>query len=222
MSTVGLITIGQAPRVDIWPDIEEQLRGHTVVEHGALDELSPEDIAKLAPRGDEERVVSRLRDGSSATMSEHALAPLVQGAVDRAAASGAQAILIMCTGNLPNVTASVPLYTAEKLARAGMAGLADGRRLGLVVPEPEQQNIIRQRWASTFGVEASIAPANPYSGNASDLAGAARSLVAQGSQVIFLDCVGYTQAMADEVTRIANVPTVTARALAVRLIASIL
>lgn len=221
MSTVALITIGQAPRVDIWPDIEGLLTAHTVIEHGALDELSASDIAQLAPAPGEERVVSRLRDGGSATMSEHALAPLVQGAVDRAVAAGAQAILIMCTGNVPDVTAPVPLYTAEKLARAGMAGLADGHRLGLVVPEPEQQDVIHQRWADGYGIDAAIAAANPYAGSVVDLSAAAQLLADAGSHIIFLDCVGYTQAMADEVTRVTGVPAVTARSLAVRLLAAV-
>lgn len=221
MSTLALITIGQAPRVDIWPDIAPLLDAHTVIEHGALDELSAEEIARLAPNGNEERVVSRLRDGSSATMSEHALAPLVQSAIDRSVAGGAQAVLIMCTGNVPSVTAPVPLYTAEKLARAGMAGLADARRLGVVVPEPEQRQVIQQRWAAAFGIDASIAAANPYAGEAEALAAAAQQLAADGAEIVFLDCVGYTQAMADEVSRIAGVPVLTARSLAVRLLAAV-
>ncbi|MGF3052832.1 AroM family protein [Microbacterium sp. YY-03] len=69
--------------------------------------------------------------------------------------------------------------------------------------------------------DAAIAPVNPYVGSAEESANAARQVAADGAQIIFLDCVGYTQAMADDVTRITGVPAITARSLAVRLVAAV-
>ena len=66
MKRLGLVTIGQAPRVDLTPDLEPLLPGIEIIERGALDHLSNEEIAALVIADGDEVLVSRLRDGSSA------------------------------------------------------------------------------------------------------------------------------------------------------------
>ena len=52
MTKVGLITVGQSPRSDVVPDMAAILGGDVeILEAGALDGLSREQIAPLAPRG---------------------------------------------------------------------------------------------------------------------------------------------------------------------------
>ena len=47
---VGTVTIGQAPRVDITPDLKTIIGdGIEIVEAGALDGLTKEQIAAMAP-----------------------------------------------------------------------------------------------------------------------------------------------------------------------------
>ena len=66
MTKVGLITVGQSPRSDVVPDMAAILGGDVeILEAGALDGLSREQIAPLAPEGDDEILVTRLADGSS-------------------------------------------------------------------------------------------------------------------------------------------------------------
>ena len=61
MTTIGLITVGQAPRSDVVPDMAAILGGDVeIVEAGALDGLTREEIAPLAPEGDDEIIVTRL------------------------------------------------------------------------------------------------------------------------------------------------------------------
>ena len=63
---VGLITIGQSPRVDITSDIKDVLGSQIeIVECGALDNLSHEEINALRPSEGEYILVTRLRDGST-------------------------------------------------------------------------------------------------------------------------------------------------------------
>ncbi|MGO3832608.1 MAG: AroM family protein [Microbacteriaceae bacterium] len=110
--TLALVTIGQAPRDDVTPDIAPLLEGYRVIETGALDELSAAEIAALAPAPGEGVLVSRLRGGGSAVLAEDRLHPLIQAAVDRAVAAGATAVLVICTGDLVGITAPVPLFMA--------------------------------------------------------------------------------------------------------------
>src|SRR5256885_7938966 len=63
---VGMVTIGQAPRVDVVPAMADVLGPDVeIIERGALDGLGGDEIAQLAPESDDEVLVTRLTDGSS-------------------------------------------------------------------------------------------------------------------------------------------------------------
>lgn len=218
MSGLALITIGQAPRVDVTPDIAPAMRGIEHAEYGALDLLSPEDIADLRPEPGEPVLVSRLRDGCSATMSERRMLPLVQDVVNRAAHDGADAILVMCTGDLPGLHADVPIYMAERLARGGADALAGDDRLDVLVPKPQQAASVADRWMNDHRREVRTGVADPYTAAAGTFAKSAAPLVTDGARWIFLDCIGYSEAMADEI-RALGVRVITARTMAARLVA---
>src|SRR5207249_542441 len=55
---IGMVTIGQAPRADVVPDMAALLPGVEIVEAGALDGLDRTAIASLAPDGDDAAVAS--------------------------------------------------------------------------------------------------------------------------------------------------------------------
>lgn len=66
LKRVGFITIGQAPRNDIMKELYPLL-GHEIeiIEKGALDEISINEIKDLKPEKDDFPLITRLRDGSS-------------------------------------------------------------------------------------------------------------------------------------------------------------
>ena len=79
---IGAITIGQSPRNDLIPEIEEYFMGAEVLQAGALDGLSKEEIQALLPEEGDTVLVSRLRDKSWAVMGERKIVPLLQKCVD--------------------------------------------------------------------------------------------------------------------------------------------
>src|SRR5438093_4918451 len=82
MTRVGLITVGQAPRNDVVPDMAQILGADIdILEAGALDGLSREQIAKLAPEGDDEILVTRLTDASSVFVGKSHVIPLVEARI---------------------------------------------------------------------------------------------------------------------------------------------
>ena len=82
MTKVGLITVGQAPRSDVVPDMAAILGGDVeIVEAGALDGLSREQIAPLAPEGDDEILVTRLADGSSVFVGKSKMIPRIEAKI---------------------------------------------------------------------------------------------------------------------------------------------
>jgi protein AroM len=222
VSVVGLVTIGQAPRVDVTLDILPMLGVVDIVEHGALDDLDPDQIAALRPEPGESLVVSRLRTGDSAVMSEERVIPHVQRAVDRAVADGAAAILVLCTGHLRGLSSRVPLYTAEQLGRGGAHAIVGDRRMGVIAPEPEQCEPIAERWRREFAREVTVVAADPYTATTEEIVRVGKCLVDSGAEWIFLDCIGYSEAMADAVAAETGAHVVTARSMAARLVAGAL
>lgn len=219
MSVLGLVTIGQAPRADVTPDIAPLLAGVDLVERGALDELDADGIAALAPAEGEKVLVSRLRDGGMAVLGEERMLPLVQAAIDRVVTDGAGAVLLLCTGHLPGLTAAVPLYTAEQLGRGAAAALIGGGRLGVVVPEPEQAGPIAERWWEDHGLLATVAVADPYTAADEVFVAVGEKLRAEGVEWIFLDCIGYSERMRALTAGSGDAKVLPARTLAARLVA---
>lgn len=212
--TLGLVTIGQAPRVDLIPDVEAALSGVDWVEHGALDLLDAEGIARLAPPGGERTLVSRLRDGSRVRLGATSIAPALDDAIRRCVADHCGAVLVLCTGRVEHGPASVPVLHAEDLAHDLMARLVGEGRLGVLCPVPEQLRDIRERWEGRLARSVIAAAVDPYTAALDEVAAAGRTVVAGGADVVFLDCIGYTGQQRD-VLAAEGIRAETARHLAV-------
>ncbi|MEU7489337.1 AroM family protein [Streptomyces sp. NPDC042319] len=200
--TLGLVTIGQAPRTDLTDDARPLLAGFGVVEHGALDldrfdgPEGERTRAALAPAEGEAPLISRLRDGSSVVLGHDALAPRMRDAVARCERDGADATLLLCTGHFPAVPSRGPLLHAEPLVQQGVRALADRAAVGVVCPLPAQREDVGRRWAELLPGPVSVAAADPYAPGAPEaVASAARELAAEGARWLVLDCIGYTERM---------------------------
>lgn len=213
---LGLVTIGQAPRTDLIPDIAHVLGDTDYVERGALDDLGPRDFDLVAPRVGEAPLISRMRDGSTVTIGHAALQPLLERAIFRCEEAGAAAVLVLCTGNLGEVRAKVPVLYAERLAQMGVRALTVGQRVGIVSPLSGQVAEASARWERLLQQPVLVDFANPYSRDVGAVREAVARLVSGGAEWIFLDCIGYTEEMR-AAARAAGVPVLLARSIAVRL-----
>jgi protein AroM len=207
---LGLVTIGQSPRTDVLADLAPLLAGRAFVEHGALDDLDEHDseaFAVVAPESDETPLVSRLRTGASVQIGHRALLPRLEAAIERCAADGADAVLLMCTGHFEPVPARIPVYDAESLAQASVVEQVGDTAFGVLTPVAGQVEESRDRWAARMGRAVDVAPCNPYSATPADVASAAVALVAASADQaprlawIVLDCFGYTAEQAAAVAQ---------------------
>lgn len=230
--TVSVVTIGQAPRVDVTPELAAIFGpGVRLIEHGALDPLDAEQIAALEPGPDAEGVLtSRLRDGGSAVFTHAGIEPLLAAAIARGEAGGADATLVICASHFPAFPHVRPVFYLEPLAHSGLRGLLSGfddPGLGVVSPLPEQCGSAVERWTAVAGARVTAtAAASPYAGTIADTAAAAASL-APDCDLIVLDCVGYgaeaaTAARAACAASGHDVPVVTVRSLGARLLSALL
>lgn len=221
--TIGLVTIGQSPRVDLTPDLEELWQSrYTLLERGALDDLSPEAIAELAPAEDETVLVSRLREGGCARIAEERLIPLVQEAITQVGRQ-ASAVFLLCTGEFPPIASSVPLFEPDRLLRNAVRGIIrPGQTLGVIVPEADQQEDIVRRWAKYIDNPVITDFGSPYASDTELLECAAERLSQQNVDLIVLDCLGYSQKMKALVKAITGCPVIIPRTLVGRLIEEVL
>ena len=110
MKTIGLITIGQSPRTDVTPDLEP-IFGPDVklLQAGALDGLTAQEIAAFAPEEGDYVLISKLRDGTSAVFAEKHILPRLQQCIRELEDQGAELIMFLCTGSFPAFESQVPL-----------------------------------------------------------------------------------------------------------------
>ena len=217
---LGCVTIGQAPRVDVVPDIAAVLGdGVAIVEVGALDGVALSEVASLAPRPGMYPLASRMADGTAVTLGKENILDLLQGAVTRVARLGASSILMLCTGKFPAFRSSIPIYTPDRLLHGAVDGLvASGKRLGVLCPLPEQIGYAPTKWKSE-GRDVVAVSASPYHGEERFVAAATR-LLDYAPDIVLMDCMGYRRTHKRIVARLfEGRPVILANTAAARLLA---
>ena len=221
MKKLGLITIGQSPRTDVLPDIEP-IFGPDVELHqaGALDGLTREEIAQMAPGPGDYVLISKLRDGGSAVFGERHILPRLQSCIDRLEGEGVSMILFLCTGAFPGFQSTVPLYFPCNILNGAVPALAPRSHIAVVTPRPEQLEQTAEKWQD-FVEHAEVVVASPY-GEKEELDRAADQVADMDVDLAVLDCIGYTTEMKRRFRERSGKLTVLSRTIAARNIMELL
>ncbi|MCY1505480.1 AroM protein [compost metagenome] len=217
---VAFVTIGQAPRADVVPQMLADLGLPVAAEEfGILDHLDADQIAALAPAEGEYRFASRLRDGTQAVMGK----PVAEAMLARLMASlddgRFDALVPLCTGTaLPPMRTLViePQQVVDHLTVA----LAQGcKRLGIVLPLEGQVGSFHL--IEPVSCELRVTHASPYTDTGTGrFAQAGEAL--RGCDLVVMHCMGYTEAMRAEVARHARAPVLLSNRMVARLLGQIL
>lgn len=189
MSTIGLVTIGQAPRTDITLDIAEQFPDHIeFVEAGALDEFKSADEIReeVGPRDGEPIFVTRLRDGSSVTVNRESIIDLMQARINELSEE-VSTICVLCTGSFPTFESDVPILEPSDLLHAWASGIVEDGTIGVLMPKPEQVEQTYEKWNE---FEVVVAAGSPYIDD--DEVTPAAEEIGSETDLIVMDCMGYT------------------------------
>ncbi len=223
---VGVLTIGQSPRVDHLGDDVRAVLGPstTVLERGALDGMSEEQIAAIAPTDPAEyRLVTLLRNGRSVEIAKTPILERLQAQIhDLEQNEHVDATLLMCTGAFPRFDHSRPLLAPQEALYGAVAGIAGDGTIAALIPLESQREQALRKWRD-YGLEgAQVFPASPY---CDDPVGVVRHASAQarqaGATVLFMDCFGYDRSMKMAARECFQGPVVLARTLAARLVAEL-
>ena len=83
LKKIGVITIGQSPRIDIIPEMREVLGADVeILEAGALDGLALEEVKKFYPKGRDYVLCTRMSDGTEVIVAKKFIVPRVQKCID--------------------------------------------------------------------------------------------------------------------------------------------
>jgi protein AroM len=223
MERVGLITVGQAPRSDVVPDMAPILgAGVDILEAGALDGLSREQIARLAPEGDDEILVTRLADGDAVFVGKSKMIPLVEARIAALEEKGVILNALLCTGEFPKLRARRLLLEPQQLLLGLLRAMTFPGRLGVLTPSERHVPQTTERWKRS-GFDAVVAPLSPYQeDDPAAVRGAAAALRAGGAGLIVMDCIGFRRKTRDEIAHLAGAPALVANLLVARVAAELL
>ncbi|HAF71545.1 MAG: AroM family protein [Acetothermia bacterium 64_32] len=218
MRRLGLITIGQSPRDDVVPELKTLLpKDVTIVEAGALDGLSREEIPP--PQAPERTLVTRMSDGTELAVDREFIHPRLEGAV-RALEASADLIAYLCSGDLPDFPARVPLLIPYRLLEGYLKAVRFPGPIGLLVPAPAQVKPALEELES-WGIPALGQAISPYS-QAPKVGEAAAQLARKGAVAILLHCFGFSLAMREQAARASGLPVISVRSLLARALSELL
>jgi protein AroM len=198
-----VITIGQSPREDIQTELRQILGERPIEVRGALDGLSNEEVAELAPSRAADTFHTRLSDATEVVVSKEAVTGLLTGILQE---SESRPVLVACTGQfegLPNYPNA--LFPSAILGLIVEAVAPAHSTLGVLVPLEEQVESLTQQWhrPDRDVVVAAVKPGE-------DPDEAAATLSDAGVDLVVLDCFGYETALLNRVREVTGVPVLSA------------
>ena len=218
---LGTVTIGQSPRHDLIPEMIPFLGDDVhVIEAGALDGMTLDEVRKLSPEPGDYVLITRMRDGTQVKIAEKHILPRMQEKINELEGKGAQIIALVCTGEFPEFRSSKLLVRPEKVLFNTVSAVGKGMRLGVFIPDKDQMEHAKLRWSRTAS-SVQVQAASPY-GSMAGIVEAAEALKKADVQMGILDCIGYTIADKNMVKEILGVPVILARSIVARTLAELL
>ena len=195
--------------------------GLTVLEKGAMDCLTGDDIRSLAPIQGQNVLCTRLADGDPVVISKESVIPLVQARIEELNREGVDLILLLCTGHFPKFESRVLVLAAQEIVdRVIQAVIGDPYTLGLVVPLPEQEAQIREELLHITPNVVAVS-ASPYAADGT-LKEAAEQLNRHAPDLVVLHCMGFNREHRRIIRQITGKPTIVANSMVARTVAELL
>jgi protein AroM len=219
---IGAVTIGQSPRVDVTPDIMPIFgEGVELLQAGALDGLTKEEINSMEPLENDYVLVSRLNDGTFAKFGESFILDRLQDCITRLEDQGVCLIMFFCAGTFPDIfKAKVPLVYPAKILNGLAAALSKNSSIIVITPDEQQVQQAYDQWGPIMKQVTPIA-ANPY-GDMDEVRKAAEKARDIEADLIVMDCIGFTKEAKEIVASIAKRPVLLCRTTLARTVSELL
>jgi protein AroM len=175
-------------------------------EAGGLDGYTVEEVHRSFDTAEGEKtLVTRLADGSMATLSSEKVLPLVQKRILLAAEEGAKGIVILCTSRFPVLLSKVPLIVPFDLMHSMFPPMARSLKVGAVFPFEPYGESMKAEWkeAGLDVVYRCKAPAAVRHGRE-----IAELFAGEDIDFLILDCIGFTREQRRQAEEALGVPVI--------------
>lgn len=218
---LGVITIGQSPRDDVMPEIVKYLpRGTEIVEKGALDGLDKKDIELMKPEKGDYVLVSRLSDGTSAIFAKRYIMPRMSLCIEELEQEKVDVILIICTGTFDErFHSNIPIIYPDDIIKSVVPTLIGNNKISIITPNDDQIEQTIEKW-KFIDENILVVSASPYE-DIKEIEIASQYLKSK-QKFILLDCIGYTEDMKDNISKMTGSIVMCSRTLVGRVIGEIL
>jgi protein AroM len=219
---IGIITIGQSPRKDVVPEMTPFFGNNVeVLEAGALDGLTPDQVKTYYPENGMTHLVSRMRDGTEIIVAKEKLIPRIETAIIDLNRKSVSLILLLCVGNFPQFESACLIVEPQKIVDHCIEGLIGAsHRLGIVIPIAEQEDWVRETF-SELTTSITVTVASPYAGQ-NDLPAAAAILNEAACDLIVMYCMGFNRQLTRPIREITAKPVIVSSAIVARTIGELL
>ena len=216
MKKIGMLTIGQTPRDDLIPGLMEILgEGYEIVEAGALDDVTLDEVKQIPLIKEDYILVSRMRDGTEIKITKKYILPMLQRRLEDIEAQDVRITVVMCTGKFPQFDSKGLVVTPMEILQGVLKSCLKEGRLGVVYPTVEQVEKGYGDWGRP-GVEVYADTVSPY--EAGDVEALAARLTEQDLDVVLLNCFGFPSEVKQVIAERTGVPVIQANAVIARVL----
>ena len=218
---IGMVAVGQAPRTDIMPGMKRVLGADVqVIEKGALDGLSLDEIQSLYPKEGMTTIVTRLADGTQVIIGEEEIIPRVQTKIKELNREGVELIVLLCTGHFPRFQSECLLIESQKVVDQCVAALIrEPHALGVMVPLPEQMDHAKENLKHLTS-NIVVASASPY-GSVENVTKAAEVFKSADVELVVMHCMGFTNAHRRVIREVCGKPVLLSNSIVARTVAEL-
>ena len=161
-NTIGMLTIGQSPRSDIIPEIQEIIGSHVkIIERGALDGLTRTQLEQITLSDQDAHLVTRLNDGTSIMVGKTYISNKIQEQLKEMDTMDIDYIILLCTAEFPGIISKKCLIKPAEVLGNTIRGLFPTAKLGVITPLKDQIPQIQTKW-NRYGYKVIVKTANPY------------------------------------------------------------
>jgi protein AroM len=215
---IGIITIGQSPRMDVVPEMTPFFGGHVeVLEVGAMDGLTLAQARAYRPEAGMTHLASRMRDGTEILIAKEKILTRIERAVNDLNQQNVSLILLFCVGVFPKFPSRCLIVEPQRIVDHCVKSLiSEDDHLGILIPITEQEAWVRETFLK-ITPRITVTDASPYSDRGS-LDQAGRVLREANCDLIVMYCMGFNRPLANEIRQITGKPVILSSSLVARVL----
>ncbi|HHC4848054.1 AroM family protein, partial [Escherichia albertii] len=191
--------------------------------HSLLGNLSRERVmAEYAPQAGEETILTLLNDNQLAQVSRRKIERDLQSVVEVLDNQGYDVILLMSTAAIRGMTVRNTIFLEPlRILPPLVSSIVEGHQVGVIVPVEELLEAQAQKW-QILQKPPLFSLGDPVHDSEQKIIEAGKELLANGADVIMLDCLGFNQRHRDLLQKQLDVPVLLSNVLIARLAAELL